>query len=415
MIAYLVRRHLARLDPTWIGLLVVGVLAAMSFGGASMTVLAVVVILSWRNTPWRDEAGFECSLPIRGREVVMARALATLVPGLLVAAVWIAAWRLRDPDAFPLTTMLDVAALVALVPLLPHAVTRGVPRANAELLTFLAWAAVAALGAGAMRVLPPAMTTSLSALAIVAVLAVIWTGVPDALPAAPAPPATSSAASTDGGSPTPPTELDWPWAVARATVPLRAVMFYLVLFVGAMVGDPLPFFGLAVLAIPPMIRQRTRWLATMPLSHRARLLAMVVPGVVASAGCVAIGAVERGTSATLGTWLVSGAALLTIGLSLMLLSALGRRWTRRRAPMMGEALAALPVIAFVVADAGLEMRRGVGIKPMLYGVARGIGAAIPEHVWLALVIAAVPLAMYALLEAEFRRSEPALVTRPPGR
>lgn len=63
----------------------------------------------------------------------------------------------------------------------------------------------------------------------------------------------------------------------------------------------------------------------MPLSHRTRLLAVVVPSVVASADCVAMRAAERGTSATVGTWLVNGAALLTIGLALMPLSALGRR------------------------------------------------------------------------------------------
>jgi hypothetical protein len=78
----------------------------------------------------------------------------------------------------------------------------------------------------------------------------------------------------------------------RSTVSGIAVVLWLVVVAMAALGNESTFtyFWIAVLSISATMRVRTRWMAALPLSHRARLLAIVVPAVVVTAGCVALGA-----------------------------------------------------------------------------------------------------------------------------
>src|SRR5258705_5383534 len=82
-------------------------------------------------------------------------------------------------------------------------------------------------------------------------------------------------------------------AVLRSLLAWNAVAFWAIVIAMAALGSDLGlvYFWIAVLTVSATVRTRARWLAALPLSHRARLLAIVVPTVVVTTCCVAIGAV----------------------------------------------------------------------------------------------------------------------------
>jgi hypothetical protein len=113
------------------------------------------------------------------------------------------------------------------------------------------------------------------------------------------------------------------------------------------------------------------------------------------------------------TWLTKAAVLLTLELLILLVSELG--YSRRREPGGRAAtvmhwLAVLPLMAFIIADSGYRIRGATVVMPLLLRLLREAAGMLPSQTAFAVVVAAIPIsAMYALLERQFRRSEPALV------
>jgi hypothetical protein len=306
-------------------------------------------------------------------------------------------------------------------------------------------------------------------------------------------------------------------------------VFWLLLVSAPMLGTEavLAYFWIVVLNVSGVVRQRTRWMAALPMSHRGRLMWIVVPAVAVSVGCVALGTAirpwmpfqpwsltrdgplplndgyrnrtsvsidhwrrgsrgtapvisapwgeevvadtaivfgvtlynpfttvesntprfrewqfERATTEVYGepvaleayergytpphhivggvrTALATGAVLLIFGLAILFVSELGYSHRRRpgsRTTLIVQWGAALLVMGFMAADVAYRVRGG---DVVLVLVRRGLvelGARLPSNVMLAVVMAALPVAAaYALLEWQFRRSEPGLVVdRQPG-
>ena len=316
MIAYLARRHVAHPVVALIVLPLLIVFAFVEPSDAFMAgfLLAMLVVLSWR-LPFGGTT-FEAALPIRGREVVMARALATLALVLVPATVWIGASLLRGSARVPLTTMVDLTALAALGTLLPCAVRGGSVGAPSLGRTVLAGGALAAAGIGAMRLLPPVAATSALLLSVAAMLVVIWMTVPDALQVAGMSPSPSHERSApvareiqaeSARRTTTPVDRRWYWPALRSALPGQMLMFYLLLIFAGAIGRPLTFFAIALLAGMGATRLRTGWLAAFPFSHRTRLLAIVVPTVVVSVCCVGLGELVGDAVVHRRAWLTSDA------------------------------------------------------------------------------------------------------------
>lgn len=300
MIARLVGSHLERLGPVRLALLLI-----LGVPGVVAPTLVIVLILAmvWVIIPPRPTA-FEAALPVRGREVVMARVIATLALMALAMSASITLPLLDRTMSFMLATrlwsLLATYALGVVAALLPYHLHRGSLRSPSHIRHALAWGAFAAVGGAVRYLLPPLAAAWLLALGAVAGITVLWHSIPDALQLAPAQcrPGRSKAPAPvvlstagHGRRTTSETGARWPLATLHAIVPWRLAVLYPFLIVVAMLGRSMIFFCIVVLAVYSTVRAHTRWLAALPLAERTRLLAVVLPSVVAITCCVGIGAV----------------------------------------------------------------------------------------------------------------------------
>lgn len=265
----------------------------------ALSTFAPFLLFLWRVTPPRADV-FEAALPIRGREVVIARMLATLALTALPVIVWIGARLLRGEGRASTVLILEVAALAAWGELLPYAVNGRRLDALPVAYTLATWAALAAIGASAIYVLAPLMALAVFSLGIAATFAMVWTGVPDALQlASSAPPAMRIALVDDARrasaaverSVKADRETGWRWAVLRSALSANVVVLNVLLIAMATFGDAFVYFCIVTMSTANLVRQRTHWMSALPFSRRARLSMIVVPSVVLSGCCIALGGI----------------------------------------------------------------------------------------------------------------------------
>ena len=338
------------------------------FGGDSPAAFSAIVLslalLAWQVVPSGINA-FTSALPIRGRDLVMARMLGVVAVTVIPIVFW--ATLEASSNQTPATILLPGVRLAAL------ALVIGVA------------------GAGAW----------------------IHHTVPDALPL----PINEGAgwirvhereAGTDAGT-------AWWSVVPTALPPIYAL--YCVLLVGtAAVGAATLFYCLVLLSLPGIIRRRSQWMAALPVSHRQRLQLIVVPSVVVSVVCIEIGRALRLSvlvrqeplSADYRLWLIDAAVLMVLGVMVVLLTEVGGVLSRRRRGLVGLVLgelATLPVAAVVVADIVPRMRGTEGVITLTTRMLHGTAESSAVHAWSVLVLAVMVLVTaYALLEHQFRRS-----------
>lgn len=437
MITFLTRQYLAQPGTAILPVAGATILAALAIvpgpgnDGIVVSIVALLLILGWPAIPQRTSE-LEIALPIRGRDLVLSRVFATLVVVLAPVAVWLAAMaighRLHSALGSPVP---DVAALAALAVVLPHAWARGAPRPPRSYPTLL-WVTLAAAGGAANSFFGPVAAGWVFVVAAVVSLFIIWSATPDAIQregaaSLHAPDVPAAAPARAPSSAPAPTKFRraW-WGVARVSVPSIALVAYVVVLAAGVMGGSLIAYVLAVALTGGIIRRRTRWLATLPLSHRSRLLIIVGPAVLLMAASATIGQrlgfmlppSFQQPGRTAHYTIVTGSFLLTVGLLLLLVNELDvmRAMPRRRSRARRVAEWAVTAgIAWLILDAGiswgaLDSWLARGSWPP------GIAAALPASPLLALLVAALPVvAAYALLEWAFRRGEPALVPHTAGR
>ncbi len=275
---------LARRDPAWtFGLAVIG------------TYLVVLLIeqgpMAPRNLLWNQMAMFaglvfylkpqrratlwEAALPIPARQLFLAKALSR------VAMVWIpmlvCGWltmMLKGAVWFSVAATVACGAVLTLAILLPQAV-------RAQELVIPWWlvavilAAVTAAGILAWWLLPAAVTLALFALASAAVFVRIWLTLPLSFQTAPVEAANRREIRLGGSAPA----LPW-WPVVRSFAWTSLGFLPMVVMLP---GNWLFGCVFGVFAVEGS-RPRTRWLDSLPFSHRTRLLINLLPALVLIGG-----------------------------------------------------------------------------------------------------------------------------------
>jgi hypothetical protein len=300
MIARLVGSHLEQPGPTALfTLFLFGVPAFI----APTPAIALAVMMVWRLVPPRPTA-FEAALPVRGREVVMSRAIATLALMALPMAGSLGLPRLHPVVSLMLdrriASLLAVWALGVVATLLPYLIYGGSIRPPSRVRRVLAWGALAVVGTSSYYI-PPATAAWLLTFGAVAAIAVLWRSTPDALQLAPCRPERSEGPAFASREAAPSlrsgrhllTGARWALVALRSIVTWRVAIFYPLLVVSTLFGSSgmLMMFCLVTVSAYATTRMTTRWLAALPLTDRTRLLAVVLPSVVVSTLCVGLGSV----------------------------------------------------------------------------------------------------------------------------
>ncbi|MEP6990172.1 MAG: hypothetical protein ABJA80_04510 [bacterium] len=232
---------------------------------------------------------FEAAMPIRGRDVILARMLSMLAMVLLPLLVWIAAALAHGAHPWPLARMLEIVAIIALVVIAPFTVRPGDLQAPPLALQVTPWAILGSVAALSLWLLSPNVGLVLFTLAIPGTLLFVWLTTPASLVVAPAWERASSNARANAADAHAPPRAPRPYrALLRLVFPPQVLLFVLILLVAATSGSWLVMLGLAVLIGSALLRERTRWLQAFPLSNRARLLLIMVPGALTMAATVGI-------------------------------------------------------------------------------------------------------------------------------
>ena len=309
-------------------------------------------------------SAFTCSLPIRGRDLVMSRVLAMIAVPVIPTVVWVA-MDLASGQV-PAALLMREAQVIALV----------------------------------------------AALGVAAVVAWVHYTVPDALPipvngrdARKHEPERKSGAGTDAA---------W-WSVIRAALPPGYLLYCAALFGAAVMGIATPLYCVILLFLPAMIRRRREWLPALPVWDGQRLRLIMLPRVVVFVACIEVGRVlqlsvlkrQEQLAGDWRAWLIDAAVLMVVGVIVVLLTEVDGVLSRRlRGPfgLLLRELATLPVAAIIAADIVMRLRSTDGIVAYTTRTLHDTAASSVVHAASVLVLTATLLVtMYALLEHQFRR------------
>jgi hypothetical protein len=235
---------------------------------------------------------FEASLPIRGRQIFLARLLSMLALVWLPLLTWIVAVLVRGRSEWSAYAMLVISAIVTLAIILPYSVRTGELRTPPVGLIALPVVALAVVCGLAIYVLPPPLAVALFALAIVGVFLKTWLAIPESFQTAPK----EAGAAVSPSSPTtephtgPANAVGWWWPILRSVfVPMSLLYFLLMAVVGALGAMWLVYICILSSSVYAITRPRTRWMNSLPLSHRGLLLMGLVPTVVVVLGGLVLG------------------------------------------------------------------------------------------------------------------------------
>lgn len=216
---------------------------------------------------------FYAALPISGRQMFLARAiacvsLAALPYGAAAAAYWLAY------PADPRTALALLTPGVVLAAFTLCAFSLRLPEFSppTKLKSFLLWLAVLPCSV----LFLPAVVLPILATATLGILVrwmTVWPRVPESFQAAPLEAAKTRTRTDRGRAPASPSA--W-WALVRTSIPWQAWMMMPIVLVWSVVLHPFisMLFGVNIFA---NIRQRIRWLHTLPIHPRTLLVLILLP------------------------------------------------------------------------------------------------------------------------------------------
>ena len=272
--------QLLKRDPAWrLARYMMAAFTAASLFSSSHGVSAALLPLAFFNVGLLQSGDllvrtglFYAALPVSGRQIFRARAIAclTLAAGPLGAAA--AAYGITHPaDLHTVLDLLAIGAAVAFFTLCTISLRIREFAPPARLKAVLPWASVLA-----MPVIFWPRAAALPLLAASAIgCAIRWVTivpqVPECFQTAPleaAEPGTRPQRAVPAASPS-----AW-WAIVRASVPWQGWMMAPFLALTIFVHPIIMLFGFG---IPSAIRERIRWLLALPVSPRALLALMMAP------------------------------------------------------------------------------------------------------------------------------------------
>ena len=273
MTLWLMRQHLQQGGAWFVTAL--GTMCILQWPLAGFSMMTLVIVVQLIMIPGRATV-FDAALPLSARDIVAARLFAKLLLISIPTIAWVATWERGLGDLLPLSRFLEVMAIVVLVALLPHCVRPGV--VNLSTRTAYVWPlAVMAVISGLIFWLVPATVGAVMLGSAVAAL-VSWT-------IATVPSSFERVASEGGGvakarKPTvraPSTRIRAWLPVLQSMVSVELLMYFGFALLSSWLGNWPVYLLIFSVSAYHALRQRTAWLATLPLSHRARLAVIVIP------------------------------------------------------------------------------------------------------------------------------------------
>ncbi len=294
MILWLMGQYL-RSPSVW-GVSVLGAMVIVKWPVAGWSILVMLVSVQLRIVPGRPTV-FDAALPISARDLVTARMFARLVLCAVPLLACAIAWRGEVANVWSVPRMLEFGAIATLALLIPHGVRPNVLGLSVTQAYVIPIAVLAVMAALVVWLLPA--TVGVALFGIVIVVWVTWT-------AATTPPAFARGDGTNTArAPAVPTESDrfaapthqscavqWLHAsrpVWGSLMPWPLIVAVAFMILGGWTGSWLLYVILFSVLPPVYLRQRTAWLASLPLSHRVRLLTVAGPFCLSTLGGLAVG------------------------------------------------------------------------------------------------------------------------------
>lgn len=230
---------------------------------------------------------FEVALPIRAREIFLVRSLSALAAVCLPIVAWIVTAQVRGapagalPDLFAVSlgVKLEMLGIAMLAVILPNLVRPGELVVPPSQSTLLPWAGLAIGAAAAMYFLTPPVVVPVLALAVVVGFSMAWRAVPQSFQVAPFRASRPARGVTvpGGASSARTSEARW-WRPMQRSVLARAIIIGSFAMGGyGFNGTWIGFLGIWVMIDLYLVRQQTRWMDGLPLSHRRLLWINLVP------------------------------------------------------------------------------------------------------------------------------------------
>jgi hypothetical protein len=299
VILYLMRRNLPNPISALLSIIVSILFATMPNSRESPRFTAVASVafflLIWSAMPRRGTV-LEAALPVRGRDAIAARAIWTfllLVLPLAIRLIEALAHGRSDP---PISLLLDLIAVLAIAVVLPYAIRPGEQSDPPFGLTFVFWLALAAVSAVVIRSLPA--DVALEALLVTAVVTVrvTWKRIPDVMEIAPREArAVRQRSATNRASSVEQRFLPRAWRPVLRSLffgteqSFVSLLLYPALFILGTGGRIQPVLLLYIVLPLEVSRYNTRWLTAFPISNRARLWCVVMPGILLGLTSLALG------------------------------------------------------------------------------------------------------------------------------
>lgn len=285
MTLWLVRRHLQQNFAWCVAALVSICILQWPVTGA--TTAFPIVLVQLRLLPGRATL-FDAALPISARDIVAARLFTKLLLLSIPTIACVITWQQGLGDIYPLPRFLEAMALFALAELLPSCIRPGV--LNVSTVTAYVWplALLTVVSGFILWLVPSVLGAAVLGTAVVALVA--WTVATM--------PASFERAAFEGGvvgeAPTwatrAPLKRISAWLpVLQSITPFPVLMSFGFMLVGGCLGSWPWYLATFPVVAHTVLRQRTAWLAILPLSHRARLLCIAVPLCLSTLGGLAIG------------------------------------------------------------------------------------------------------------------------------
>lgn len=216
----------------------------------------------------------EGSLPVRGRDVVLAHMLTALVLVMAPIAAWSIAAQLAHVTSWTHAEIWFIAATATLVVLIPFAVRTGQVAPPPARLLVLSVSLLAALVVWQSWYLEGALLFSIAAL-------IVFVAALGAAPMALHIGSRESASTAGDNSRT--WAKPWWWPLLR-TMPLFSLLWAFMSIMAGMAGSTQAFYFIIAISGSGSIRARLKWLTAFPVSTRLRVVACYAPVAIALLG-----------------------------------------------------------------------------------------------------------------------------------
>ncbi len=288
MTLWLMGQYLRRPTAWFVSL--IGAIAIQQWPIVGMSMAILVVPLQLQTVPGRATL-FDAALPLSARHIVAARLFARILLIAIPTIACVVAWRGTVDAVWPIPRLLEGALLFTLAQLPPYCVRPSVLNVSTPQILALPYLLLAVASGLILWLVPPLACVAIFGTAVVALVACTVATMPASFERV------ASAGSVAGASLATEPAIGRPavsalsaWRpILKSVISWPVAVSFCFMVVGGWFGSWPMYIVIFSVGAHLALRQRTAWLAALPLSHRVRLLAVAMPYCLSSLVGVAIG------------------------------------------------------------------------------------------------------------------------------